>query len=146
MHPHRYIEERSCFSTACADTLDKDQGARGRDLDRAITPVFYPRRWPVSHRCSAIAKRNEGIFDEQVGPAEKRMMPSNIIGVDDRNMPIQCRQALSQRRLPRPAAPIDRDYDEGPRSAPLQLAEKVEIAATTPRRPRSLGFRDNHAK
>src|SRR5438270_8710723 len=84
--------------------------------------MVRPRGWLVVD-CLTALKRVEHTLNHQVGPAETRVPPRDVIGVDDLCIRYGTSQPLGKRRLPATTPAVDRDNPRTTDDPPACLEE-----------------------
>jgi hypothetical protein len=137
LHPHERVHEVRELSTSGTDALQNDDLAASADLDRTPTPTLDPSRRSVGDRLAS-ADGLEHAVPHEADPAEERVMPSDVVCVDDRNASDDFSHTRRESRLARPAATIDGD-DRGPLGDGARRCQPEQHPADVPdwaRRPR----------
>ena len=81
----------------------------------------------------ALARRGEQMIDEQLSPPEERVVPGQIVCVNDRRVAIQRCQPPRQRGLARSAVAVDTHHERSPAAVTgQQFIPYVLIRADTP--------------
>ena len=74
----------------------------------------------VGQRQAIPAKRTQHTLDQNVGPSEKRVMPGNVVGVNDDDSLNASRDERSECRFPRPAPAVDANEQRSGARTPRQ--------------------------
>lgn len=98
LHPDRGINEVLELALACANALDDDQVRLRGNLDHAFASMQPPRRRLKPHTLPTV-QCHQDLVAQQMPPGEERLMPGQVIRVDDRRTGDGPLQLSSQRRL-----------------------------------------------
>ncbi|MDO5504432.1 MAG: hypothetical protein Q4G67_14795 [Actinomycetia bacterium] len=112
LHPDRGIDEVGVLAVAGSGALDDDQGGPLRNLDAPGTTALLPGGWPIAH-CLAAVQRQQDLLQEQVTPAEVRLVPGDVVGVHDASLAMGCGEVAGQGGLAGGSSTVDRK-NEGP--------------------------------
>ena len=132
LHPDERVEVVAQLPAARADALDDHDARARRDLDRARPAARVPRRRSVGHRASGAGVGEHAA--EQFGPAEERVMPGEVVGVQHGARAQRLGEGGRDRRLARTAASVHRhDADERLGASPDELVRHLPPCARSPR-------------
>jgi len=82
LHPNQGVEQMRRLSAPRTVPFDDQQRAASRKLDMSYPAVLGPARRAEADR-PALVHGHEDPFDEQVGPAEARVLPRDVVSVND---------------------------------------------------------------
>ena len=105
LDPDGRVGEVGAFPPSRADALDDQQRTVCRYLNRARTLAFLPSGRAVRHGPSATCRGEDATY-QQVGPAEPRVPPGDVVGMHDGRSRHDGMQSRRQHGLAAGAAPV----------------------------------------
>ena len=133
MYPHHHVEPWPQLAARHTDALDQNRRRPFGNSDRARSATPHPGGRAIANRKTALMRRGEQMIDEQLSPPEERVVPGQIVCVNDRRVTIQRSQPLRQRGLARSAVAVDTHHQRSPAAVMgQQFLPYVLIRADTP--------------
>ena len=108
LHPHESVNQARQLSASGTHALHHHGSAASEDLNRTLSPALDPG-WRSVGDPLASANGRKHAAPHEVGPAEERVVPGNVVRANDGNARDDFSQTRREGRLPRPAAPVDGD-------------------------------------
>ena len=121
------------FALAGTHALDHDEVQPRRHSDSSLTAMSRPRRWLQMNRMPAAQRLQHA--SQQMPPREERLVPGQVVPVDDCRVGHRIRQARGHRRLTGSTTPVHRNDARSRRGCPRAIQYELDELPLIDRTP-----------